>query len=80
MTVEMLRAFFGWCTVLNWGMMLLAAFLMVISRKFVYRIHAKINGITEDEVRRSIYLVLIGYKTAIILFCLVPYIALRIIA
>jgi hypothetical protein len=80
MTVEMLRAFFGWCTLINWGMMLLAVILMAMSRGWTYRLHAKINGITEDEVRRNIYLVMIGYKTAIILFCLVPYIVLRIIA
>ena len=80
MTVEMLRAFFGWCTLLNWGLMIIVFMFMVLGRSWVFRMHAKIFGTTEEEVSKAIYLVMAGYKTAIFLFCVVPYLALRIIA
>jgi hypothetical protein len=59
--------------------MLLALILMNIFRGWAYRLHARIFGVTEEDVRRSIYLLMIQYKAAIILFCLVPYLVLRII-
>lgn len=80
MTVEMLRAFFGWCTLLNWGLMLFSVLIIIVFRGWVFRIHAKMFGITEDDVKKSIYLVMVGYKTAIFLFCVVPYLVLRITA
>ena len=80
MSVEMLRAFFGWCTLLNWGVMLIALILMNMFKGWAFRLHARMFGVTEEDVHRSMYLLMIQYKTAIILFCLVPYLVLRIIA
>jgi hypothetical protein len=80
MTVEMLRAFFGWCTLINFGVMFIALFFMTLLRGWTTRIHAKMFGIPEEEVLKAVYLVMVGYKTAVFLFCFVPYLALRIIA
>ena len=80
MTVEMLRAFFGWCTLLNWAIMFIALFFMTALKGWTKRIHAKMFGIPEEEVSKAVYLVMIGYKSAVMLFCLVPYLVLRIIA
>jgi hypothetical protein len=80
MTVEMLRAFFGWCTLLNWATMFIALPFLTLGRGWTYRLHGKIFGLAEEEVPKIVYLVMVGYKTAIVLFCLVPYLVLRIIA
>lgn len=80
MTVEMLRAFFGWCTLLNWALMFIAFFFMTLLRGWTTRMHAKMFGIPEEEVSKAIYRMMIGYKTAVFLFCMVPYLVLRIIA
>ena len=80
MTVEMLRAFFGWCTLLNGATMFIALPFLTLGRGWTYRLHAKMFCVTEEEVGKSVYLVMMWYKTSIILFCLVPYLVLRIIA
>ncbi len=80
MTVEMLRAFFGWCTLLNWGLMLLSGLMILAFRGWIFRLHARMFGSTEEDVKKSLYLVMAGYKVAIFLFCAVPYLVLRIIA
>ena len=80
MTVEMLRAFFGWCTLLNWGLMLISFMFITLLRGWIFRMHAKLTGIAEEDVAKSLYLLMAGYKVAIFLFCAVPYLVLRIIA
>jgi hypothetical protein len=80
MTVEMLRAFFGWCTLLNWGLMLFSLLMILAFRGWVFRIHARMFGVAVEDVRKSLYLVMSLYKVAIFLFCVVPYLVLRIIA
>ena len=80
MTVEMLRAFFGWCTLLNWALMLISFMFIALGRSWIFRMHAKMFGITEEDVSKALYLLMAGYKMAIFVFCVVPYIVLRIIA
>jgi hypothetical protein len=80
MTVEMLRAFFGWCTLLNWALMLISFMFIALGRSWIFRMHAKMFGIAEEDVSKALYLLMAGYKIAIFVFCVVPYIVLRIIA
>ena len=80
MTVEMLRAFFGWCTLLNWAAMFIALFFMTVARGITLRIHSKMWNVAEEDVAKYIYVMMMWYKSAVILFCLVPYLVLRIIA
>ena len=77
MTIEMLAGFFGWCTLFNWGLMLVSFLVIVLGRGWVFRMHAKMFGTSEEEVAKSVYLVMAGYKVAIFLFCAVPYLVLR---
>lgn len=80
MTVEMLRAFFGWCTLLNWALLLISFVFITLGRGWVFRMHAKMFGVAEEEVSKALYYAMVGYKLSIFLFCLIPYLVLRIIA
>ena len=80
MTVEMLRALFGWCTLLNWALMLISFMFITLGRSWIFKMHAKMFGITEEDVSKTLYLLMAGYKIAIFVFCVVPYFVLRIIA
>ena len=80
MTVEMLRAFFGWCTLLNWALLIIIFLFGVLGRRWTFRMHAKMFGVAVEDVSKSLYLLMAWYKTAVFLFCAVPYLALRIIA
>ena len=79
-SIEVVREFLGWCSAINLGMLLLSTIMLLVMRGWIVNIHAKMTGVSEEELPR-IYLEFLGsYKTFIIVFNLVPYIALRVMA
>ncbi len=77
-SIETVREFLGWCSVINIGMLLLSTIMLTIMRGWIIKIHAKMTGVSEADLPR-IYLEFLGnYKMLIIILNLVPYIALRI--
>jgi len=73
-SVETLTTFFGWCTVINLGLM-----LSLLARGFfVRRFAASVFGVSEEQVRTAYLNVLMQYRSAILILNLAPYIALKI--
>jgi hypothetical protein len=79
MSVEMLRAALLWCTVINYAMLLLWAALVLLAPGFV-RWHGRWFGMSPEQFNAVNYGGMLLYKLGILLFNLVPYIALRIVA
>jgi len=79
MTIDLVREILGWCTVINFGILLLWFGMIVLMRDFVYRTHSKFFKITTDQFNFAHYMGLAIFKVAVIAFNLVPYIALCII-
>lgn len=75
-----LRVFLGWCTAINLGVLILASILLVAARGWATRVHAGMFGLEEADVAREYFRYLANYKIAVVVFNLVPYIALRIMA
>ena len=80
MTIDQLTSFFAWCTLLNIGILLLAAISLTVLRDWVIKLHASWYGVSEAELPSIYFKYLAYYKIAIFVFNLVPYLALRIIA
>ena len=79
MTLEMLREFFLWCTILNVGLLFVSSLMIMIAKGFMYRIHGKLFNLPEAKIASSVYKWLGFYKALIIVFNLAPYLALVII-
>ena len=77
-TIEVIREFLGWCSVINIGLLMLSSILIIAIRGPVSRIHAKMFDLDESDVRHAYFQYLGQYKIAIIVFNIVPYFALRI--
>ncbi len=79
MELEMIRAFFAWCSVIN--MVLLAVWLLffMLAHDWMYRIHAKWFHMPVDRFDIVHYSGMALFKMGIFLFNLGPYFALRII-
>jgi hypothetical protein len=78
--IEMITEFLGWCSVVNIAMLFLSSILLIVMRRWIIKIHAKLSGVSEADLP-SIYLQFLGnYKLLILMFNLVPYIALRLSA
>lgn len=73
-------SFFGWCAVLNIGLLILAAFILIVFNTQVKALHVKYIAIDPADLN-TIYLNFLGrYKLAIIMLNLVPYWALILMA
>ena len=77
-TIEVMREFFGWCSVINIGLLVLSSILIIAVRGIVSRMHAKMFDLDESDVRRAYFQYLSQYKIAIIVFNIVPYFALKV--
>lgn len=77
MNLEQLRDFLAWMTVLNVGILLLSAGLLILCRSFIHRIHGKWFGLPATTLDVITYCYLGIYKICILLFNVVPYLSLR---
>ena len=77
-SMETLTAFFGWCTAINFGMLLVASIMLAFMRSGMSTIHGKMFELSEGDLSRAYFQYLAQYKIAIFVFNLVPYVALRI--
>ena len=74
MTIELLRDFFGWTALINYGFLLFWWFFFMFGKDFVYNLHTKWFPMTKEEFYRAHYILIAVYKLMIFIFALVPYI------
>ncbi len=78
MSVEKLRAFLLWCTVINYGIILIWFFLFILAHDWMYRLHSAWFHLSVEQFNMLHYGGMAIFKISILLFNLVPYIALRV--
>jgi hypothetical protein len=79
MTLEVVRAALGWCTLINWGLLLIWFLFLTLASDFVYNMHSKLFKLSREQFVAIHYGGMAAYKLAVLLFNLVPYLALRIV-
>jgi len=77
MTIELIRTFFGFCTVVNMGILLLWFAGFTFAHDWIYKIHEKWFKIPVEKYDTINYALMGAFKLAIFFFNLVPYLALR---
>ena len=77
MSLEMLREFFGWCTVFSFGLLFISSIMLFLCRAWAAKIHARMFDLDEAWLRQAYFQYLASFKIAVIVFNLVPYVALR---
>ena len=80
MTHETLIVVFGWMTVLNVALFTFSSVAMLIMRDFAANLHARLFDIDANDVNRTFYGWLGLYKIMIIMFNLMPWVALKLAA
>lgn len=79
MDVESIRLFFMWCMILNVGLLLFSALMCICARDWIYGIHNQLFGISREAFNVAIYSFIGLYKILVIVFNVIPYVALLII-
>ena len=79
-SLETLTAFFGWCAVINIVLLTLASIMLAVMRGPISQLHARMFGLSEEDLSRAYFQYLAHFKIAILVLALVPYIALKMVA
>ncbi len=79
MTVEMLTAVLGWTTLINFVLLAWWFLFLVVASDWTYRLHTKWFSFPREKFDAIHYSLMGVFKMGIIIFNLVPYLALRIV-
>jgi hypothetical protein len=79
MNIEMVRDAFLWCTLINYGVLFIWFLFFILARDFMLRLHGRWFQLSRQQFDIIHYAAMGIFKLGIILFNLVPYIALRIV-
>lgn len=77
-SMQTLTTFFGWCSVISVGVLLFTSGSLMLMRGTISKLHSKLFGMSEEYLARAYFQYLAQFKIVVIVFNLVPYIALRI--
>lgn len=80
MSTEKLQTFLGWCTTINFGLLFIGIVQITLIADWASELHSQMFGIDPQFARQTYFLYLAFYKLAIIIFNLMPYLALRIMS
>jgi hypothetical protein len=79
MTTEATRHFLLWCTVLNYGVLMVWFLVFVFAHDWILRIHGKWFRLSCEQFDALHYAGMSIFKIGIILFNLVPFVVLSIL-
>lgn len=79
MTFELIRDIFAWCTVIHIGLLACWGVMFFIMPDFIFRIHSRLFEMERRDFNKIHYTGMAYYKILIFVFCLVPYLAMRIV-
>lgn len=79
MNIQMLTAFFMWCTIINGGILIFWTMFFVFAPDLVYRIQSYWFPIPRETYDVVVYAFLGLFKIVFLLFNVVPYVALLIV-
>ena len=80
MDMATLTTFLGWCTVINFGFLVFAGLGIIGMRGWIAGIHGKMFGLDEATLSLQYFQYLGRFKSVIVIFNAVPWIALKIMA
>jgi len=79
MSIAMAREALLWCTVINYGVLVVWWLVFLLAHDWMYRLHGRWFHLSMDQFDALHYVGMGLFKIGILLFNLVPYIALRIV-
>ena len=79
MTLQTVRAFLLWCSIINMGMLMLWFLMFSLAHDWIHRMHSKWFALSREKFDATHYLAMALFKTAVLMFNIVPYIALLIV-
>lgn len=79
MDLGKIQEFLQWSLIVNLAIYIISIVLVLTLRDFMCKMHGKLFGLSEESVKKIVYLYFGIYKIIIISFNLTPWIAIQII-
>ena len=79
MTLDIITDFFKWCSIFNGSIIIISLIIFAFCSNFSYNNNKWLFGGGKEEFKKTIYTVLLCYKMLVIVFNIVPYVALIIV-
>ena len=79
MDTQTLTTFFMWCTIINLGLLILSSLVCIFFADFSYRMNNRFFSISREAFNVALVCFIGLFKIFVIVFNIVPYIALLII-
>ena len=80
MNIETVKRFFLWCTVINYGLLLLWSAVFLLAHDWHYGLTTFwFRSVSTEQYDRVMFAGIAFYKILVILFNLVPFLALSIV-
>jgi hypothetical protein len=79
MSIEVTCKFLLWCTVLNYGILLVWFMFFVFAHDWIQRIHCRWFRLSRDQFDALHYAGMTIFKVGIMLFNLVPFVVLYVV-
>ena len=80
MTLESLRDVFMWCTIINYGILLVWFLVFAFAHDWMFALHSKWFKLRLEQFDAIHYSVMAGFKILILIFNLAPWVAFWIVA
>jgi len=79
-SLGLFTAFFGWCSLINSALLLLATVFIRAFHRFTKTVHSKMFHVSMTELDLVYLNYLAYYKLGILIFNIVPYFSLKLMA
>ncbi|WJG10726.1 DUF6868 family protein [Aliiglaciecola sp. LCG003] len=79
MSVEQFTSFLAWCTLINYGILVIWFFMFIKAHDWMYVTSGRLFKLSMDEFDKIHYAAMAFFKLAWVLLNLVPYIAMKMI-
>lgn len=77
MTIDQLTTFFGWMSVVNIAVLLVATVGLIVLRPVAVRLHSALFPISDEALNSAYFNYLANLKILTLVFCVAPWLALK---
>jgi hypothetical protein len=78
MSIAIARSVLLWCTLINYGLLMIGVLVFWLPHGWLHRLWCRRFSLSAEQFDAIGYASIVLYKTLVLVFNLVPYIALRI--
>jgi len=79
-SLDTITQFLGWCTVINMGILVFIAIMLMTMQDTAMRMHSRMFEVDEADLPRIYFQYIANYKILTVVLSLVPYLALKLMA